>query len=161
MFSENDFGHRIWTKTDRRARRKAKAIEHKRNQQVPFDPEEEATIGLTKEERRLRCAARVHGEIKEQYDPMRLDASNVTNYVGRHEGGVIRGTTLAQLYERLAWEALDDLSDIGIWRAEVAVAYACSSNWLVRSGSSETAEWTYSIPKVMVDSPANMSLAAA
>ena len=135
------------TKTDRRAKRRAKATEGKRNQQIVEEPEE-ATIQLTKEERQLLRAERVHEEIKEQRNPMRLDASAVTNYVGRHEGGIIKGTTLEQMYEQLAVEALDDTSKIGTWRAEVAVAYACCSNWLIRKEATGASEWTYSIPEV-------------
>lgn len=159
MFSGNDFGQdRIMTKTDRRARRRAKAIESKRNQRVSEKPED-ASIELTKEERRLMRAERVHEEIKEQRNPMRLDASAVTNYVGRREGGVIKGATLEQLYERLALEALNDSSEIGSWRAEVAVAYACCSKWLIRNEAAGATEWAYTIPEVE-PSPNEASLPA-
>lgn len=152
MIFDTDFGHdRIMTKTDRRAKRRANAIEGKRHQQASEEPLDDETIELTKEERQLLRAERVHDEIKEQRIPMRLDASSVTNYIGSHDGGVIKGISLEQLYKRLAVEALDDTSKIGTWRAEVAVAYACCSNWLIRKETAGASEWMYSIPEVAPD----------
>ena len=148
------------TKTDRRAKRRSKTIEKKKFQQVPAEVEKQATIRLTKKERSQKLAERVLGEIKEQYDPMRLDASVVTNYVGRN-GGIIQGASLKELYDMLSIEALHDTSSIGSWRAEVAVAYACSSKWLVRQEAADDSEWIYSIPNVeQDDSLPNLALVA-
>ena len=140
------------TKTDRRAKRRSQCIENKRFQRKPVKSDEPATIRLTKKERKQKLAERVLNEIKEQYDPMRRDASIVTNFVSR-QGGLIKGKSLDDLYKMLAIQVLKDKSEIGTYRAEVAVTYACTSKWLVRHEAPGATEWMYAIPQVEFDVP--------